>query len=217
MVRRLLVVALLLVAVGCGGGATTGGQLVKRYASVAQTADDYARIFDRPPSAAQNGQIPDVLGKARAGGFAVALPSGGATAAQVLRAEFGAQRSGFVVVVGHNEGGSLRFADGSRLALADLDGGGAVLVAISCDSSRYVSGASIGLPTRLTYDVAFLTERKFSQGVTETTSLAAARTLLDTAFLEAVRELKAAKVRRVALTGSGVSVPAIGISIYQTR
>lgn len=220
MLRRLLVVVLLLATAGCGGAKTAasqGGQLVKRYASVAETADDYARIFGKPPNAAQNGQIPDVLGQAKAGGFSVTLPSGGATAAQVLLSDFRAQRSGFVVVVGHNESGSLRFADGSELALTRLDGGGAVLVAISCDSAKHVSDASVGLPTRLTYDVAFLTERKFSEGLTATTSLLAARQLLDAAFLDAVRELKATRVKRVALVGSGLSVPAIGISIHENR
>jgi len=224
----MLLVLLLIAISACGGGTAPLGPaaqqafpLVKRFASVAESSDEFANIFKQQPNGRQVGEISDLVRQTRSRGYQTLPLQAGRRAAEAFLSEYQSSPPGYITLVGHNSYGTFRFPDGSELDLSSLTRTDLITAVVSCESGRYVTSAAIGLPDELTYSVAFLTEQKYTQMLA--TSLEArvvsptnAQSLLDAAYGEAISETGQAADRIMAyrLTGLG-STTVVGISVYQ--
>jgi len=216
----------LLTLVACKGGGGGGGggagkaavRAIKRYVSVARNGDEFARIFERSPTAGQEATISKTFAKAETTGRTAlrASVANESVAQEFLREYRSTPRDGLITLVGHNAGGTFRFADGSTIDLGKLGSSDGSLVAVvSCESARFVDGRAVGIPTDVTYDVAYRTEQKFSEQVAGSPSLSRseAQQYLESALADAVRELRVEGFYKTAVIGGGTGV--VGVSIYQ--
>lgn len=195
--------------------------MTQRFASVADDADGFARVFGRQPTAAEAGAFRRTIDDALGRGLVVLQQSSAGSMADEVVARLQQPATGprVFTLVGHNAGGQLRFPDGSGLDIGMLsvrtDDVGAVL---ACNSAEYVDGSVVGLPTTLSYEVAFATEQRFIASAESYTSNgdaltpAAASDLLISAFDEVVRNERYARMaRRTTAGAAGVA----GIGIYE--
>jgi hypothetical protein len=219
----LFVLALSLVANACGGNKAPAARRValefERLAALPSTADEFAGIFKRQPTASQLAATRAAATRAQQAGVQLlpALAASGTVADFVverLRNPFGPK---VLTLIGHNEGGLFRFADGSSIALNQLPtlAPGKLPVAISCESARYSSGLQLGFASPITVQVAQLTESLFvgrlnalaqeGQAITP----AAAQAQLEAALAEAVHQLRVETIVKVATPG------VVGVAIWE--
>lgn len=221
-----LVLALFLVA--CGGSASTVEKgvakvakavVAERYASVADDAAGYQKIFHAPPNARQEAQIEENLSKANQQGLTVLRPSSSSMADAFLTA-YQTSSADVITVVGHNSKGTFMFNDGTSLQLPRLgQPGRPILALISCDSERYVQGQSVGLPTEVTIPIAYRTEQLFLDRFrtlddADRRDISVVQAELVAALDEAVRE-RNVKIATYTLSATGAGV--VGVSIYVTN
>jgi hypothetical protein len=216
-----IVVALALTACS-GSAATRAANVGARLIIGAENATEFAAVFgddavrdaDEVVSAAQ------WLAKGERGGLTVVRPGTGTAAEYALEA-LTSSSGGVATIIGHNENGVLRFADGSGLIIANLPVNGPRIAVISCSSQKYVNGNAVGLTVDLNYSLALRTEELFTQRVATLTPDEAADTVilqrqLDEAFDAAAAEFPDAFAFSLAITGSaavvGVSILAIDLS-----
>lgn len=152
-----------LVAAGCGGAPTSGGQraalTLERFISGPQNAADYKAIWGKVPGAGQQQRDQSVLAGLSSDITRLA-PAAGNTAADTFTASLKSSDAAVVTVIGHNDGGFLRLADGSGVPLSELGGVGPLVAMISCDAARYASNNAVGiLPSTVTLSVAVQIER----------------------------------------------------------
>lgn len=137
----------------------------RRFASVPEDSTAFGRIFGHEPTAAQASDISRILSEGRSSGLTIVRSDTGAgTLAQQFLDRYHGAPSGSQVftLVGHNAGGQFRFADGSPMDLTQLgDQSDKLIAVISCESGAFVNGNAIGIPTRLTYTVAYRAETNF--------------------------------------------------------
>ena len=220
--RAALALVVLVLVTACGGAgkqvATTGGQqLIKKYASAPKSPDEYLNIFQKRVD--NPNEISDILKRTESSGFTIPLATTTKTAAQTVLDDFAQQKSGYMILVGHNNAGKFRFPDNSFFDLRSVNNPDATLVVISCDSYLYPSDASIGVTGELIYEIAYSTQAKFVERINAggaPVSRSAAQDMLNEAFSAAVIERGAKRAVKLSL-GIGVPGSVIGISIRGDR
>jgi hypothetical protein len=222
LVRSLLIVVVsgILTASACLPSADNAAPVVnstiKRFASVPKDVSEYRSVFGKPPSGAQRADIESTYQEAGTRGLQVLARTDESSIAEKFIVEYQSGGAQFATLVGHNEGGVFRFADGSGVNLDALGGEGYPLLAvISCESGQYVNGTAVGIPSRLTFQIAYATEQRYTQRVRQLRSLspAEARDILEASLREAVAASNVRVTIRFTAIGGGVGV--VGFSIYQ--
>lgn len=224
-VRRAALAALIvgvLALAGCSGGAVSqGSQLVgKRLVAIADDADGFLRIFDKQPTGSEAAGLSGLFRKAEDVGLDVLIASGGVRQADLVVEALADPATSYLTLVGHNAAGSFRFADGSALELASLaPAPGKVVAVISCESSDFVTGTTLGVPDPLTYQVAFRTEQLFTAGLTVAmlTDTAAAQQLLTQSFQRAAAEVTAKRFAIYTVVGLPPVAGVVGLAIVEQR
>lgn len=226
MIRRSLVaptIILLLALTGCfgSGGGAEGGAVVRtvlhmdNYAAVATGADEFVNIWGRSPSATELDRTIAAAGQASSLGFKIPAATGSASAAQAFLEQYRTSTADVVTLVGHNDDGVFRFADGSPLPLNELaDAGGPPVAMISCNSMSYADGQSVGIPSAITFTVAYAAQAKFAA------KLAARQTVPTVGELQSLLTESAAEAANesgavLKYTVFGVGASGAGIAIWQ--
>lgn len=163
--RRLAVLALVVLA-SCGGTrqATSGGgqrvaASVQRFISSPANESDYLAIWGELPSAGLQQRDRSALA-GLASDITKVAPSGASDAASVFRASVENSTADVVTVIGHNDGGQLKFPDGTAVSLSELGGVGPLVAMISCDAARFNNGNAVGiLPSSVTLQSAVQIEQ----------------------------------------------------------
>ena len=211
--RRLaaLLVALTLTLAACSGStATAGSRIVSRLIIGAEDAAQFSTIWKQPADEAALAAQLRLLAKAEDSGLTLVRPAvGSGTAADSVLTALAASDTGVATIVGHNTGGTLRFADGSLLKIADLPQGGPRIAVISCSSQAAANtvGAA-GLPVDVKLELALRTEALFIEQVGRLTAEEAAdltilQAALTTAFEQAKSEFPRVFALALPLTGGG--------------
>jgi hypothetical protein len=224
-VRAAIVLALVAaVLAGCGssgGGTKSALKAAARYFSGPVDELQFQGMFNLKRGTKNFEKLlEDALGGTREAeqrGMQVLLPAAQLTAtlADDFLTKLRGYTSGVVTLIGHNDEGRFYFADRSWVgvdALAAASGGARVAI-ISCESARYASGLSLGVPSKLSYEVAHRTEAKFLarlENLTEDSSNADLQAALTGAFNDAVFEMKAGRAIKGAavagVTGAGITI-----------
>ena len=166
--RGLQIWATLLIVTLIASGCESSPQAAiafRRFASVGRNADDFSRIFkERRATPSRVQEFVNARSTAESKGFTLLTRvSNSQTVAQAFLDEYNQSTTGQIfTLVGHNEGGKFRFYDGSEINLNSVgqNEAGGILAVISCESGRYVEGRAVGVPTDVTYNIAFSTEEK---------------------------------------------------------
>lgn len=233
MTLRVVIAGLLLgLVASCGGGASGGAKVsaavvprpppitVQKFAATVDDAAGFGNVWKRAPrSAGELGKVTSASRKAESLGYRIPVASGTRTAANDFLRRYNESTADVVTLVGHNDNGLFRFADGSWVQLSTLGNPNRPMVAmVSCDSIEYANGQAIGLPSAVTYTIAYATENKFANRIAQLPWLPSKDVLqqmLIQSLDEAAREHQVAIKYRIA-AGVGVSLTApFGIAIYQ--
>lgn len=215
-----LVVAVLLA--GCGGGGVVSGggggttrQLVtlERFIVAADDVQEYRGIWGTQPSQRQLRENQGVL---RTADELLRVPTPtSSTAAQSWVEAYQASAADVVTLVGHNEEGAFRFADGSSVDLQSLgQTSGPALVVISCDAARNSQNQVVGtVPEFVTLTAAVEIERRVAAAVADggSSTTSQLEVVVDDATTEVLAENSAYRM------AGGVVVVAgsvIGVSVY---
>jgi hypothetical protein len=97
--------------------------------------------------------------------FQIAHGAAHLTAAEEALNSYQSGRYSSLVLVGHNDGGVFKFPDGSYINLATVRANQTTTLAVlSCESSGY-GGYYAGIPSPLTYSIAFRTSQIYNDKV----------------------------------------------------
>lgn len=214
-----LILILLFSLAACGGG---GGGTVSRtalhlekYAAVATGADDFRNIWGQAPTANELDKAIKAAGQASKLGFKVPAATQVRTAAKSFLEEYRTSTADVVTLVGHNDSGTFRFADGSPLSLSELSSAGGPPVAmISCNSMTYANGQAVGVPSAITFTVAYATQAKFAAKLASRESVPAASEL-QSMLLESLNEAATESGARMKYAVFGVGTGGAGIATWQ--
>ncbi len=208
----------------CAGGGGVVPKAAKaltsqRFVSVAENASQYKQIFGELPNVSQEAAIEKNLSRAEQQGMTIVRPAT-STAAVEFQRSYQQSSADVITLVGHNDKGSFKFSDGSSLPLSQVPSSPTlpVLAVISCESARTIQGHAVGLPTEITYAIAFRTEELFLQRMSAVDEnsrrdLPTVQRELEAALDEAVAE-RNVRIAKYALVGTG-SAGVVGVSIYQ--
>ncbi len=215
-----LIAILLLSIAACGGGggggpvARTALQLEK-FAAVANGADEFRNIWGRSPSATELDKALAAAGRAPEMGFHVPVATQARSAAESFLEQYRTSSADVVTLVGHNDGGTFRFADGSPLSFSELSfAGGPPVALISCNSMTYANGQAVGVPSAITFTVAYATEAKFAARLTSRTSVPTVPEL-QSMLVESLEEAAAESGVQMKYVVFGVGTVGGGIAVWQ--
>lgn len=225
-VRRLgAVVVLVAVVAACGGGRQAGARAAPllddalRIVNETKTGPEFKAVFGHEPSRAELGKaaqsVDALLGN---GSHSVVLaPAVERMADQTMRLISDSTRPA-ITLVGHNEGGFLRFADGSRLSIeAAADGAppGKILLILSCSANSYITvlGTVIGPMRRIAYEDTAAIERAFYSALPRSLD-GLTKADLDRAMSDALATVSTQKTLTVVSRAAGVSTAAGGAYVY---
>jgi hypothetical protein len=204
-----LAAAFVFALAACSGGATnTASRVVSRLIIGAEDAAQYSTIWEKQADDVALAAQLRLVSNAEDAGLTLVRPAAG-TAAESAVAALTAADSGVSTIVGHNTGGTLRFADGSLLNIADLPQGGPRIAVISCSSQVAANKVgAIGLPVEVQLRLALRTETLFIEKVATLTAaqsadLALLQAALIDAFEQAKGEFPTALAIALPLTGGG--------------
>ena len=214
--RLFAVLSALTLTVSCGGagGGTVAAKsvAVKLFASVGDDTRSLEKIFHRSPTnPLSQKEFSDARGafkQATSNGFEIFAGTSRPTtiAAQVLET-INQTASGLVVLVGHNENGSIYFRDGSGVAITSIQNPPGGFTAILSCSSLVGMQDALGIPTELSYTIAFDTGRRFqsalrARGNLDGLTRQAAQDLLTSSFNSA-KQARGTKLVVLGASGAG--------------
>lgn len=200
---------------GTGGTAARTGLRLEKYAAVATGAEDFRNIWGKTPTATELDKAIKAAGQAADLGFQIPAATQAQTAAESFLANYRTSTADVVTLVGHNDNGTFRFADSSPLALSELSSAGGPPVAmISCNSLTYANGQAVGVPSAITFTVAYATQAKFAAKLASRESVptvAELQAMLIESLTEAANESRAPMKYAVFGVGAGGA----GIATWQ--
>lgn len=213
-------------AAACAGGsgvARGGGAVVRnvpeidRFIVAASSPAEYRGIWGQAPTQRQLRQSLSAL-SAVEGAVVRVRPPVGMTAAESWLRAYRSSSASVVTLVGHNEAGVFRFADGSGVSLGELGGGtGPLVVVFSCDAAKSVTGRTVGtVPEVVTLLAATEMERRVVS-LLDSGVLAEPQQLVGMVDAVTADVLAENSVFRLAGGVSLVSGGVIGVSVYVIR
>ncbi|MDF1605030.1 hypothetical protein [Nocardioides sp. YIM 152315] len=217
----LLLAAVVLAAASACGGSTprTAAATIRaaRFISAADSAAEYEAIWAAKPTAGRLRRDRATLAHVDTDVVRV-VASSGTSAADTFVDGYRSSSADVVTVIGHNEGGLLKFADGSSVPLWDLGVGGKPIALISCSSAAYARGQAVGLPDPVALATAVRIEQALTARVSQLEEAPTAAQLKDllvtVALEESAATSRASRRKVIALT---VTLPtAAGSTIYNT-
>lgn len=212
-----LILILLFSIAGCGGGGTASRTVLhlENYAAVATRADEFRNIWGQSPTATELNKAIVAAGQASELGFKVPAATQVRTAAESFFEQYRTSTADVVTLVGHNDEGTFRFADGSPLSLSELSSAGGPPVAmISCNSMTYANGQAVGVPSAITFTVAYATQAKFAAKLASRESVPTASEL-QSMLIESLDEAATESGARVKYVVFAVGTGGGGIAIWQ--
>ena len=208
---------LTLTMAGCGGGGPAKTAIaIEKFAAVAVDERQVVNIWGKEQASAKTvAQATAAAREAPGLGYKTIEFTATRTAADVWLQQYRESSAGVVVLVGHNNNGQFRFADGSAVNLKTVgDQGGPPIALLSCDSDRFANGQSVGVIGDVSFPLAWDTERRFAEKLAlkeVVPSNSDLQALLTASLDEAARAKKVKVYAAGGSIGSGVVVVSISV------
>ncbi len=219
-VRVLLLPLFLILLMSCGkppSPVAVKSTILKleQYAAVAYSSAEHHNIWGEASPAGLS-KIIKSAGEASDRGYQIIESTKTVTAAQNFLQNYQNSNADVLTLVGHNDNGTFKFGDKSSFLLKDLgNDDGPVVAILSCESSKFANGKSIGLPTEITFSVAYATGERFSSKIQQLPTLPN-HVVLQQMLVDSLNEVMHEKNVRIAYQSLGsVGVGVVGIAVWQ--